>query len=140
MKKEQLPFHYLVEHIDNDWDCLLGAPLSMKSWWLENVIANSYISPLYRDAIVVCVHDDWGVDIPSPRSFKAMASKIIAPTLTLNRLNFRDSVVLFHEEFDYDSYNQDLFQDETKLKYRFRVDPVKYFDKTTFNLECMDFT
>lgn len=134
----QLPFHYYVDKIGNDWDVFNGAPVTYRSHWVQNLINNYYISPAYRNAIVVAVQDNYAIDIPENRCFEIMASKIIEPFLKANKANFRESVHWFDEIFDYDMYERDKEVYLSNMRYRINVEKSRYFDRTNFNLQCID--
>ena len=136
LKVEQLPFHYYVEQIKNDWDILLGCPTDSTSKWLDDCIENYYIPSSFRNATIICVQDNLSFQIPDPRMYKVMGQRLLEPYCYNNfSANVNNSVFWFHEVFNYKAFDSDTEKFGLDIKYRNKVERERYFDRTTFNLE-----
>lgn len=140
MAKEQLPFHYYVDRIGNEWEIMLGAPLNYKSQYLQDLINLGLLAPEYKDATLVVIRDNFELNIPDIRLFKTIGQKLIEPNLFLNRKNMNNSVFWFDELFDWKTFNEDKLLYNLQSENRYRIKPMKYFDPITFNLEVLYFT
>ena len=140
MEKEQLPFHYYVDRLGNDWEVMLGAPLNYKSDWLQDMINFGYISAEYKEAVVVCIHDNFNRHIPDERMFKVLGQKIVEPYMFINKLTYNLAIHWFDEIFDFSKYNRDASMYGLDLPCKYKVSPMKYFDRISFNLEVLYFT
>jgi|JI10StandDraft_1071094.scaffolds.fasta_scaffold59365_5 hypothetical protein len=140
LAKEQLPFHYYVDRIGDEWEIMLGAPLNYRSQYLQDLINLGLLSPEYKDATLIVIRDNFELNIPDIRLFKTIGQKIIEPNLFLNRRNMNNSVFWFDELFDWKTFNEDKLLYNLQSKNRYRIKPMKYFDRITFNLEVLYFT
>lgn len=140
LAKEQLPFHYYVDRIGDEWEIMLGAPLNYRSQYLQDLINLGLLSPEYKDATLIVIRDNYELNIPDIRTFKTIGQKIIEPNLFLNRRNMNNSVFWFDELFDWKTFNEDKLLYNLQSKNRYRIKPMKYFDRITFNLEVLYFT
>lgn len=107
LAKEQLPFHYYVDRIGDEWEIMLGAPLNYRSQYLQDLINLGLLSPEYKDATLIVIRDNFELNIPDIRLFKTIGQKIIEPNLFLNRRNMNNSVFWFDELFDWKTFNED---------------------------------
>jgi hypothetical protein len=135
----QLPFHYYTSLIRNDWELFTGAPMHYRSPIIGKAAESYYIEDRFRDAIIVCVQDNFSLNTADPRMLEMLGANLIAPLMKNFRVNFRDSVFWFDEIFNWDKYEQDLRDRPLDIKYPYEVNRMKYFDRTIFNLETIRF-
>ena len=132
-----LPFHFHVANYRKDWEVNMCTPFNYSSPILGEAIDNYYIDPFFRDAIVVCVQDDYSIFNADPRTYEAIAYYILQPFLKEWKINFRNSVYFFDEIFNWKKYEVDLEYNRLHMKYPYTVTKMKTFDRTIFNLSVL---
>jgi len=140
VKIKHLPFHFYTSMIKKDWQLFTSAPLNYRSPVVSLAAENYYIEDKYRDAILVCVQDNYALTIPDDRMYQMLAANLIAPLLKEFKVNFRDSVFWWDEIFDWDRYEQDKINNPLNMVYPFEVNRMKFFDRVIFNLQCIRYT
>jgi hypothetical protein len=135
----QMPFHYYTSIIKGDWELFHAAPATYRSPMISEAIQRYYIPDRFRDAIVICVQDNFALNTADMRMHQLLGSTLIAPLLNQFKVNFMDSVFWFDEIFDWDKYNQDVEDDPLGYTYPYETNRMKFFDRTIFNLECRRF-
>lgn len=137
VEMRQMPFHYHVSKLKREWECLTAAPNHFRSPILDEAAENYYVEDKYKDAILVCIQDDYSLNTPDDRTFEVIASNIIAPFLQYNRLDFRQSVFFFDEIFSWEKYEEDKLRNPLGMQYRWETNKMKYFDRVIFNLDSL---
>ena len=132
------PFHYYVNFVKSDWDIVQTMPVNYKSHWIDSMVKNYYIDPLFKDAIIIAVQDNFSLNTMDTRCMDMLGFNIISPFCREYGINFRDSVYWFDDVFQFERYNNDRVS-LTDLDYRYNVVPMKFFDKVIFNLSIMRF-
>lgn len=141
LEQRQFPFHFLSNQVMRDWVTINASPLNMASPIIANAIENGYVDHYFQDAILIAIQDDYSLRVPDLRTFETLGARVIAPLLqTLRMGNYRDSVLWFDEIFNLEKYQADLEADYHGNKYKYKVKPMKYFDRVQFNLEVRRFT
>jgi hypothetical protein len=136
----QVPFHFYVNEIQNDWEVFNAAPLNYRSPWLGSLIDNFYIDSFYQDAIVIAIQDDFSLRIPDERMYSVLASRVIAPLLqTLRMGTYIDCVHWLEDIFDYKRYSQKLIDDYLNYDYPYKYKQRTYFDPVAFKQQLKKF-
>ncbi|WP_368880408.1 hypothetical protein [Proteus mirabilis] len=137
LEKRQYPFHFYVSKMRNDWITMVGAPLTQRSELMEEAVKFKYIPSIFKNAIVVAVQDDLDIRIPEGEMYDVINNQICVPLFdTFKMGNYFDSIFFLDEIFDYPRYEKDLknYDINPSKKYRFDMRPMRYFDRTVFNL------
>lgn len=139
VEMKQIPFHYHVAKLKRDWEIVTSAPSHYRSPILDEAAENYYVEDKYKDAIIVCLQDDYSLNTPDERTFEVISSQIIAPFLHQNRLDFRQSVFFFDEIFNWEKYEEDKARNPLGMQYRWETNKMKYFDRVIFNLDSLKY-
>lgn len=136
---KQMPFHFHCAQLKGEWEAMVTAPLTMRCPVLENAAENYYIEDKFKDAVVICVQDDFANNIPADRMLQSVASNLISPLLKTFRASFRESVFWWDEIFNWEKYERDTRDAPLESSYQWEVRKMKYFDRVVFNIETMKF-
>jgi hypothetical protein len=140
LEKNTVPFHYHLNRISHDWEINLSESQEAKSNMLEAAIEAGYVDPIFRNAIVIAIQDNYANRVPDLRTYEVMSSRILAPLNKILKLGTaRDTIFWFDEVFDINKYQQDFEEDKHSIKYPYSVLPMKYFDRVQFNIESRRF-
>ena len=139
VEMRHFPFHYYCNLIKNDWEIQLTAPQDLRSPILHEASEQYYVDPRYKDAVIICVQDNYALNTPDPRTWQVLAYEVIAPLCRQFGVNFRDSVSWFDEIWNWDKYERDQKENPLDWSYRWEVNKMLYFDRTVFNLETIKF-
>lgn len=139
VEMKQMPFHYHVELLKNDWECIATAPLHYRSPVIAKAAENYYIEDKFKDAIIICVQDNFALNTADERCWQSISSTVIAPLLKLLRINFRDSVFWWDEVFNWEKYEADQRDAPLDWSYPWEVKKMLYFDRVIFNLESIKY-
>jgi hypothetical protein len=139
MEKKQMPFHYYASKIRKDWELMVAAPQTYRSPIVAAAAQEYYIEDRFKDAIFVCVQDNFSLNIPDERLYQLLGSQLIEPLMNQFRVNFRDSVFWWDEIFNWEKYEQDKLTDPLGMRYPYETSRMRYFDRVIFNLETIKF-
>lgn len=87
---KNLPYHYLIERIDDDYEIIGLSPISSKI----EIFAD--IPDAYSNSIHIALLGDYNEDIPEFRLYQRLAYNLIAPIMTLFRIPI-DNIFLHSE-------------------------------------------
>lgn len=136
---KHMPFHYYAANIRSDWHVLNTEPLHYRSPVITEAAKQYYIEDKYKDAVVICIQDNYSLNNPDERTHQVISANVIAPLLKLFKTNFRDSVFWFDEVFNWDKYEKDKAEAPLDMAYPFEVNKMKFFDRIIFNLESIKY-
>lgn len=137
LEYREIPFHYYLNEIKGDWNTFIPTPYDYRSVFLKESVEQGYLPFWFKDAILIVVQDNYSIRIPDDRVYDMMASKVLDPLLsTLKVGRFMDSVFWLDEVFDFNKYNADKELYKVDHNYKYDVQPMKYFDRVIFNLQC----
>lgn len=140
LEVRHIPFHYYVADIVKDWEVLTSSPLTVRSDILKDAISCGYLDPIFEDALVICVQDNFALRIPDSRMYDCINQRCITPNLNLLKMgNFLDNVYWYDEVFRVDKYNADMEVDSLNNKYRYEFRQMKYFRRLDFNLSSRQY-
>ena len=139
VEMRQMPFHYHVSMIKNDWEAIVTAPFHYRSPIIDKAAENYYIEDKFKDAVIICVQDNFALNTADERCFQSISSNVIAPLLKTFRTNFRDSVFWWDEIFNWSKYEADQALAPLDWSYPWEVNKMLYFDRVIFNLESIKY-
>lgn len=124
-KKLDVPCHYFVELLNEDYVVFTGLAMQKKSYYLYELAENEIIDHEYKDSILVIIGENFHYDLPETRMFEHIANRILSPMCYQYKINYNDRVLLLDEILkpDYkekmnnigynyvsmDMFNKDLF-------------------------------
>lgn len=138
--RQELPFHYYIRKVNNVWGIELGAPITVRSAMLDNAVSSGYLDSFYKDAIVVCIQDDYTTRVPDLETFALIGNKITAPLMRMLRMGSFNNVVNWYDEvFNIQKYERDVNVNLHTVEYDYEFRKMLYFDRVQFNLEARRF-
>lgn len=140
MELKHMPFHYYTSYIKGNWELFTTAPRNYRSPIIDKAAENFYIDDKFKDAVIICVQDNYALNTPDERMFQMLASNLIAPLTSEFRVNFRDSVFWWDEIFNWEKYEADQKRDILDWSYPYEVNKMLYFDRVMFNLNTIRYT
>jgi hypothetical protein len=132
MKRDRngLPMHFGVELIDKDYAIMVGQPLTVPSYWMGALADEGVVPYELREAIVVCMVEDFTVDIPEERMLQMMAHQLITPMMAkldvpINRVVMIDEIIAWDrfraavkaESLPYDRMVPSTYWDRAQLEF-----------------------
>lgn len=93
VNEPNLPYHFLIEKINNDYKVILTRPLLTKIEWLD-------LDDIYLEAVHVGILGDLNKDIPNDRLYKTLAYYVCAPLMRL--FNLTNENIIKHSDVSYD--------------------------------------
>ena len=135
LEYKEMPMHYHVSQLKNNWIPMVSAPLDMRSEFLKHSVEYEYLPFWFRDAVLITVQDDFKLRIPDDEMYKVISSRILSPVIGMNKSgNLLDSVFWLDEVFNFDKYNSDKELYNLNFDYKYDIKPMLYFDRVLFNL------
>ena len=139
-ERSNVPFHFHVNKILDDWEIMVTAPLNSLSDMLEKAVEFGYVDSYYKNAIVVAIQDEYDTRIPDLRTFEVIGFNILSPLIKNLKLpTFNNSVCWLDDIFDFEKYEKDLQNSSLNVKYPYEFRKMRYYDKVQFNLETKRF-
>jgi hypothetical protein len=137
MRRERngLPFHYGIELIDKDYVTMIGQPLTVPSYWIRRLADKGIIPLEYREAIVVCMIEDFSFDIPDDRMLRHMAHQLLTPMMTTLDVP-RSRVVFIDDLINWDALKLAIKNDE--LPYD-RLEPSTFWNNDRMQFMIQDY-
>ena len=139
VEMKHLPFHFYVSNIMKEWEVFTTAPTDYKIPLFEKAAENYYMEDKYRNSILICIQDNFSLNIPDDRMFDVLAYSLIEPLVKEFGGNFRDNVLWFDEIFNWEKYTSDQAANSLDWAYPYEVNRMKFFDRVIFNLAMMKF-
>jgi hypothetical protein len=100
-----VPFHYFVEKVGEEWDIHLGTPLINRSWWVRDMIDAKVLHAQFRNVKVVAIADSFYDNIPEERMFRKLWHVLFSGWVRTSKLDKR-FIRFFDEVADWDAYNE----------------------------------
>lgn len=126
--KRDVPMHYGIEKVGQEWDIHVGTPLCNRSWYLEELILAGLISQEYANCKVVAIMDNLYENIPEERMYRALWHKLFSPWLRTSHLDYR-YIHFIDELVDWDLFNS--LKNQGKIDYD--IWPAIFFDRAFFD-------
>ena len=119
------PMHYFCEYLDDDYVFFVGAGLSQRSYFLEDLYMAQLISGIYRDAILVVVDEDWRLVIPNDRLIEGMCNFILTPLMQMFQITW-ENIKLIDDILFPNAYTD--IKLHQNLEKRYMLEPSKYYN------------
>ncbi len=134
-ERDGLPIHFGVELIDKDYAIMVGQPLVTPSYWVRRLAEQAVIPYEMRDAVVICLLEDFSIDIPDDRMLRMLAHQLLTPLMTIldipqQRILYIDSIV------DWSLLNQSVIKGT--LPYS-KMIPATFFDREALRFHIQDY-
>lgn len=96
LKRPTLPCHYFVELLDKDYVVYQGLSEEHPSYFIDELVSAGVIKSEYKHAILICIAENYNIDIPEYRMYEHLASKCICSLMRRYKLR-RDRIKYFDE-------------------------------------------
>jgi len=124
IRRMNIPFHYFVEQIGNDYSIIVATPEYTPSYFLEELIAANIIAPAYRDSIVIAIKEDFSLELPFKRLYQQLCFRLLT-TLQIRNAKYlnHDNILYIDKIINWDRYNEAFKNKEIK----FEIIPAKFY-------------
>ncbi len=95
-RRGQMPAHFYCEYLEDDYIVYVGCPSTNKSWFLQAAVAAGVLHPVYLDAILIVLQENYGVEITERRLWGVLAHTTITPLMREHDVS-RDRVLFFEK-------------------------------------------
>jgi len=126
--QRNLPFHYYLEQVLDDFDVQIALPEFVPSYYLYELARNKIIPDIYKDSILIAIGEDLSFEKAEARMYEQLCLKIIVPLIQRNKKTLqRDKIIYIDEIMNTDTYN--LLFEGSVLRYDYK--PAIYFNEMT---------
>jgi hypothetical protein len=106
---DEYPFHQALEYIGADYHAFMLEPTYTRSTFLEELVSYDIIPYRYRDAICVCIYEDFNADQPDDRMYDVLAYRILSPlmkqhSISKENVKFLDEIIVRSNPTDTSRY------------------------------------
>lgn len=122
LKKEQLPYHYYIDKIGDDWFNFKGLAEFQPSYFIEDLVQAGVIKYEYLDSIVIVLADDFTRYPVDNRMSEKLCHQVLSDLLRRYKLHFEQ--VHYIDDCLTDNWEENL--KTSTLKYNYQLQ--KYFD------------
>ena len=95
-----MPFHYFMEQVSNDFVINVAAPEYMPSSFINKLIDVKLLPPMYRNSIVVAVGEYMVDDVLEKRGYDMLAHRLLVPLIRNNRYLSDKNIVYIDDIVD----------------------------------------
>jgi len=131
LRKFELPFHYYIEQVNNDFDIHVAHPEFAPSYFIDELCDNKVIDLMLKNSIVIAMGEDFSIDIAERRFYQQLAYRLLVPLFTRN-LKYIDEfhINILDKHIDWNTLNK--VKQEKILKYD--IVPSIYYDDPLLKL------
>lgn len=133
MHLPDVPFHYFVELLDQDYVIYKGTADQKKSLYLEELAKYGVIDFYYKNAILIVFQDNFKYEIPDPRMYDHLNHKLISQLMRQYHLDFTRIKIL--DECLSENWEQKL--KESPLKYEINLH--KHFNDVIYKMSLLKY-
>jgi hypothetical protein len=125
-----LPFHYFLEQVGDDFDVQVGLPEYAPSLYLYELAAYGLLPDYYKDSIIICIAEDLSFEKAEGRMYEQLCAKLLVPIQERYKKTIqRDKIIYIDEIFNKITY--DLLLEGRALAYDYK--PAIYFNEVILN-------
>ena len=125
LSMKQPPFHFYSEFLEDDYVFYVGTGISQSAGFLRILAGLNAIKYEYRDALLICLNEDFRLDPLETRLAEGICNFLIAPLQKQFGID-RNHVVFFDDILTNDA---DMIMMTNKdLQQRFMIEKSKYYD------------
>lgn len=128
VKNAFMPYHYLIEQVDNDFIVTTGSPEYSYSYFLDDLAYARFIPEIFRSSIVIAIKEDFSRDLAVERFWDQLGTKLIGPLLHRYDLSFK-SVFYIDQVINYPKYEIE----KDTLPYKYDIKKGEYFDMSSLD-------
>ena len=126
----QLPMHYYMEYLNDDYVSYVGCPLTNKSWFLEAAVSAGVLPIQYLDSVLIVLQENFGIENVERRCWKMLANDVVTPLMRMLDIT-RERVAYFELLANREAING------PDWNYMFR-EPT-YLDPLQFDLQIKEY-
>jgi len=102
LKKRNVPMHWYIEQVDEDYVVIQAMNMFNESWWLQELYDVGIIPYHVTRYLLVVVGENWAKDIPDDRMYMYMCENVLCPLL--RHYSMLNTNVEFIEEVCHPNY------------------------------------
>lgn len=136
LNKETLPMHAYCEYLNDDYVVYFGAPLTFRSWFLEDLAKMKLIPYDYKNSILIVCQDDWRLEPIDKRMLRCVCHLAITPIMKIYNIP-KEKVVHLDSILVPDAY--DKAQENDDLLKRYNLEKSVYYDPVWFQVILKDY-
>lgn len=95
--KLDVPCHFFVELLNNDYVVFTGLGLQKKSYFLYELSQYEIIDPRYCESLLVIIGENFKYDLPESRLYEHLANRIFSPMCFQYKINYDDRILTLDE-------------------------------------------
>ena len=105
LRRLEVPMHYCIEKVVNEWDIHVGMAACNRSWWVKELCNLGLIPHEFINCKLICFCDDFYYDIPDERMYRRLWNNIFSSWM---RTSGKDQRFIHYidEILDWDLYNE----------------------------------
>jgi hypothetical protein len=123
VKKEPLPFHFFMEYLGGDWIITVGCNLSVRSWFIDEMIDQEFIDHGLRNHLVVAISHNTDLYPYPDRAMELISERVISHYSKNFGFSYVTSVKFFDEVLRID-WEEHL----VAVGSRYKLKPERYTD------------
>ena len=106
LKHRELPFHYYVELLDDDYVIYQGLGEEHPSYFINDLVTAGVVKSEYKHAIVIGLGENYNRDIPELRMYEHLCSKCISSLM--KRYDLPKERVVYFDDILHDNWKEML--------------------------------
>ncbi len=120
----EIPFHYFIEQVANEYSVFVANPEYAPSYFLRELIDAKVIPPIYENALVIAVGEDFSLELVDDRFYQQLSFRLTVPIQIRNSKYIDAYAIKYIDEIiDWNAY-QDAID---KKLIKFDIVPSTYF-------------
>jgi len=112
-----VPFHYYIEKVVNEWDIHVGLADVNRSWFLKDGVVEGWFPQQLVNAKVIAIGDCFYEDIPEERMMRKLWNTIFSGWLRRTGRN-RNYIHFFDDVVNWEIYDKAVRENKTKYDLR----------------------
>lgn len=110
----EMPFHFMIEKVGQEWDIHLGCPTVNRSWYIQDLISAGIMSQYNANIRVVAIDDAFYENIPEERMYRKLWHCLFSGYMRKTNRD-RRWLKFFDEEINWEEY--EVKHKERKIDY-----------------------
>jgi hypothetical protein len=136
LSKESPPMHVFSELLEQDFVYFLGASVTYRSWWLDELASMGALPSEYKNALLMVCQDDWREQTPDRRMLRGLCNFAISPMMKTFSIG-REHVLHIDEVLVQDAFR--VAQSQDRVERRFNLEPSRYYDPNWLQVILKDY-
>jgi len=126
--KRQLPIHYMIEQVLDDYVIYVAAPEHVPSYFVKDLVNAKLIPDRYRESIVIGVAEDFTLERMDTRLYEQLVHRLIVPLMKRYKIK-KNEVVYIDDILDWTQ----LINKMQVENLTYNIQKEYYFDRVAIN-------